>query len=208
MNSKDYFDQVASEWDQLQAKFFSTTIREKAFALAKVKEGELAADIGAGSGYITTGLLEKGLKVIAVDQSHAMLDMMRAKFKSNPNIEYRQGDVLQLPIADATIDYVFANMLLHHLPDPLKGIREMVRILKPGGKVVITDLDKHNMAFLRHEHHDYWLGFNRDDIRGWFIKGTLTDILIDSTGEQCRSESCTGDQSASISIFIAIGKKL
>lgn len=208
MNAIDYFDHVAPDWDQLQSMFFSTAVREKALALANIKKGQLAADVGTGSGYVTTGLLEKGLKVIAVDQSDAMLDVMREKFSGNQNVEFRKGDVLQLPIKDNTVDYVFANMVLHHLTQPLAGLREMVRILKPGGKLVITDMDKHNIEFLRQEQHDVWLGFERDDIHTWFVETGLQDVRVESTGEQCSSESCTGREKAQISIFVAIGEKV
>ncbi len=207
MNTKDYFNHVASDWDQLQTMFFSTGVREKALTLAGVKKGQLAADIGAGSGYVTTGLLEKGLKVIAVDQSSAMLDVMREKFFANQNVEFRQGDVLQLPIEDNAVDYVFANMVLHHLPNPLIGLREMVRILKPDGKLIITDMDKHNIEFLRLEQHDIWLGFERSDIVTWFVETGLQHVRVESTGEECSSESCTGGEKAQINIFVAIGEK-
>ncbi|MFX0169955.1 MAG: class I SAM-dependent methyltransferase [Candidatus Hodarchaeota archaeon] len=207
MNAKDYFDHIAPDWDHLQSMFFSPAVREKAFILAGVKKGQLAADVGAGTGYVTTGLLEHGLQVIAVDQSSAMLDVMREKFAGNQDVEFRKGDVLQLPIEDNSIDYVFANMVLHHLPQPLMGLREMIRILKPSGKLVITDIDKHDLEFLRHEQHDVWLGFERDDIHAWFAETGLQQVRVESTGEQCSSESCTGGEKAQISIFVAIGEK-
>jgi len=79
MNSKKYFDEVAHQWDNMQQSFFSATVKDKAFSVAGVKKGKIAADIGAGSGFITGGLIGKGLKVIAVDQSEAMLAEMRNK---------------------------------------------------------------------------------------------------------------------------------
>ena len=82
MNSRKYFDEVAHQWDNMQQSFFSEDVREKAFSVAGVKKGKIAADIGAGSGFITEGLIGKGLKVIAVDQSEAMLAEMRNKLKT------------------------------------------------------------------------------------------------------------------------------
>ncbi len=77
MNSKKYFDEVAHQWDNMQQSFFSADVRDKAFSVARVKKGKIAADLGAGSGFISEGLIHKGLKVIAIDQSEAMLAEMR-----------------------------------------------------------------------------------------------------------------------------------
>ena len=109
--------------------------------------GKLAADIGAGSGFVTEGLLERGLRVIAVDRSEAMLEEMRRKFGDGAAVEYRIGEAESLPLADGSVDYVFANMYLHHVESPPEAIREMARIVKPGGRLVITDLDRHDLRF-------------------------------------------------------------
>lgn len=77
MDSKAYFQEVADQWDKLRQGFFSEAVREKAYEIAQVKEGQLAADIGAGTGFVSEGLLKRGLKVIAVDRSNEMLDQMK-----------------------------------------------------------------------------------------------------------------------------------
>ena len=207
MNSKDYFKQVANQWDQMRQSFFSDNVREVALATANVQLGKIAVDLGAGTGFITEGLLRKGLKVIAVDQSKAMIEEMKRKFEKFDMVDYRIGESDNLPIKDETVDYVFANMYLHHVETPMEAIREMVRILKPNGKVIITDLDEHNFEFLRTEHHDRWLGFKREDIKRWLAEAKLLDVQVDCIGEDCCAESSGGCESASISIFVASGKK-
>ncbi len=74
MESKEYFDKVSSEWDKLRESFFSEVVREKAYAVAGVQAGKIAADIGPGTGFITEGLINRRLRVIAVDQSELMLE--------------------------------------------------------------------------------------------------------------------------------------
>ncbi|MBE7554465.1 MAG: class I SAM-dependent methyltransferase [Anaerolineales bacterium] len=207
MSSKIYFDQVASEWDQMQQSFFSDTVRDKALATAGVQAGQVAADIGAGSGFITAGLLARGLKVIAVDQSEVMLAEMDKKFGQTAGVDYRQGEAESLPIADEEVDYTFANMYLHHVESPLQAIKEMVRTLQPGGKLVITDLDEHNFEFLAREQHDRWLGFKRGEIRDWFTAAGLKNVAVVDTEEKCCGSSCCGGEKASITIFVASGEK-
>jgi ubiquinone/menaquinone biosynthesis C-methylase UbiE len=209
MSSKQYFEEVAGDWDTMREGFFTTKVREKAYALAGVEKGRAAADIGAGTGFITEGLLGAGLSVIAVDQSQAMLEEMRGKFGAAKRLDLRLGTAGELPIADQSVEYSFANMYLHHVPDPAAAIREMARILKPGGTLVITDLDEHRHEFLRTEHHDLWMGFKRSDVERWFTEAGLRDIRIESVGESCSSQcSCSSSkEEASISIWAAAGRR-
>lgn len=207
MTGKEYFDQVASQWDMLRQSFYSEQVRNKALAVAGVKRGAVAADVGAGTGFITEALVRAGLWVIAVDQSEAMLAEMRRKFAGVSGIEHRLGDGEALPIPDETCDYAFANMFLHHVERPDRAIGEMVRILKPGGVLVITDLDEHGFTFLREEHHDRWLGFKREDVRRWLTQAGLKHVRVDSIEENCCASSSCSSASATISIFVASGEK-
>ncbi len=207
MGSKEYFKEVASQWDTMREGFFSDDIREKACSVADVQKGGISADIGAGTGFITEALLNHGLKVIAVDNSEDMLEQMKKKFGSASDIDYRLGESEKLPIDDETVDYAMANMVLHHVENPYTAIEEMVRILKPGGKLVITDLDEHNHEFLRTEQHDRWMGFKRADVKNWFTKAGLKNVTVDCAGGNCCSESECGCDSASVSIFVACGER-
>ena len=207
MSSKDYFDRVAQDWDDMRENFFSDEVRMTALSTATVQSGKIAADIGAGTGFISEGLIQEGLQVIVVDQSEAILKEMKRKFADIEIIDYRVGQAQNLPIPDATVDYAFANMCLHHVESPPKAIEEMVRILKPEGKLVITDLDEHEFDFLREEHHDRWMGFKRADVVEWFQSAGLSEIRIASIGTCCEAQSSCGGEFASIGIFIASGEK-
>ncbi len=207
MSSKNYFEKVADKWDQMRKSFFSDKVRKVAVAKANIQAGKLAADIGAGTGFITEELVQNGLKVIAVDQSKAMLEEMEKKFGRFDTIEYRIGEFNNLPIQNETVDYVFANMYLHHVDFPKVAIEEMARVLKPGGKVVITDMDVHEFEFLRKEQHDRWLGFKREDIERWFKEVGLKNVKIDCVEENCCADSDEGGEKANVSLFVAYGEK-
>lgn len=207
MTSKEYFDEVAPRWDAMRQSFFSGSVREKAYEVAQVQPGKLAADIGAGSGFITEGLLSCGVQVIAVDQSEAMQAQARLKFAAFTGLDYRLGTAEHLPIPDGSLDYAFANMYLHHVEDPQVAINEMRRALKLGGRLVITDLDEHEFEFLREEHHDRWMGFRREDVRRWLEAAGLHAVSVDCVGEDCRATSSSGSESARVSIFVASGEK-
>lgn len=191
----------------MQQGFLSDNVREVAFAAADVQAGKLAADLGAGTGFITAGLVQRGLRVIAVDQSEAMTEEMKRKFEGCDAVDYRIGESEALPIGDEAVDYVLSNMYLHHVESPLEAIREMVRVMKVGGRVVITDLDEHEFEFLREEQHDRWMGFKRGDIKEWFTEAGLRNVEVGCVGEDCCAESSRGCESARVSIFVASGEK-
>lgn len=207
MDSKAYFKEIAGQGDALRQGFFSDTAREKAYSVAELEGGKLAADVGAGTGYVTEGLIQKGLTVIAVDRSEEMLNQMKQKFNGLNTIDYRQGEAEKLPIDNNMVDYAMANMYLHHVEDPFIAIKEMVRILKPGGKLVLTDLDQHNYEFLKTEHHDRWMGFKRNDVEQWLLWSGLKNVTIECAGGNCCAASSCGCDNARISIFIAYGEK-
>lgn len=204
--SKEYFDCVADAWDDMRKNFFPEAVRDRALDVADVRAGKLAADIGAGTGFMTEALLARGLEVVAVDQSRSMLEQMEQKFSTAGGVQYKVGGDSDLGIGDESVDYVFANMYLHHVEDPPAAIKAMTDILRPGGVLVITDVDEHDFEFLREEHNDRWLGFARDDVAGWFRDAGLHDVVLDGVGQDCCVES-SGGQAAAISIFVASGTK-
>ncbi len=207
MSSKEFFDRVARDWDEMREGYYSDEVRVGALAAAGVERGKTAADVGAGTGFISQGLIQEGLRVIAVDQSEAILNEMKRKFGDIDAIDYRVGNAQDLPIPDQAVDYTFANMCLHHVESPPDAIREMARILRPGGRLVITDADEHDFEFLREEHHDRWLGFKRSDIRDWFLAADLSDVCVDGVGTCCEVQSTCCDDFARIGIFVASGEK-
>lgn len=206
-DNTEYFDAVAAQWDAMRARLFSDEVRERALRIAAVEPGRTAADIGAGTGFLTAGLLRHGLNVIAVDHSSEMLAEMARKFDVGGRLQVKQGESERLPIPDGAVDYAFANMYLHHVESPGAAIREMTRILSPSGILVITDIDAHRHEFLRREQHDRWLGFEHDDIRRWYLEAGLHDVAVQPIGQTCRATSDSRDETTDISIFAASGRK-
>lgn len=206
--SSSYFEKVASQWDDLRAGYFTEAVRDSAFQKAYLHPEMIVADVGAGTGFIAAGLAPLVKHIHVIDGSPQMLDVARKNLASFTNLEFHTADGLTLPLSDSSLDAAFANMYLHHSPDPLSAIREMVRILRPGGRLVITDMDAHSHAWLKEEMADAWLGFARDQIRAWFEEAGLVNVVVDCTGQSCQA-GCVNvkGELADISIFVASGTK-
>lgn len=207
MSSKSYFENVATNWDEMRSGFFPVSVRERAIEEIETTPGTKIADVGAGTGFITEGLAELPVEVIAIDESKPMLEVMEKKFGHQKNIDYLVSESENIQLQDNSVKYALANMYLHHVENPAASIAELYRIVQPGGKLVITDLDKHNFEFLLTEHHDRWMGFERVDITQWFEQAGFKNVIIDCVNANCCSDSCTTDAKAEISIFIAVGEK-
>jgi arsenite methyltransferase len=211
--SRMYFTQVAGEWDSLRAGYFGESVRGAAIARAYLRSEMVVADVGAGTGFMAAGLAPLVSRVYVLDGSPAMLDAARENLARFNNVVFREADGLALPLEDGSVDVAFANMYLHHCPDPEAAIRELVRILRPGGRLVLTDLDAHAHAWLREEMADEWLGFDRAHVRAWLRNAGMVNVLVDCTGDSCCVEpGCStgvdaGDRSAEIRIFVATGSR-
>jgi len=207
MSNQSYFNSIANQWDNIRTGLFPESIKNTVLTEAGELKGKVTADIGAGTGFISKGLLDAGVKVIAVDHSNEMIRQLNTKFCCNPDFEARIGTDLNLPIENDSIDVVFANMFLHHVENPQAAIIEIARILKCGGKIIITDLDKHSHHFLVTEQHDRWMGFDREDLKLWYQTAGFTHIRIDCADANCCSSSSNGDGTVQISLFLATGVK-
>lgn len=204
MDANTYFETVAPEWETMRSGFFAPSVREKAIAAAGLEPPGRVADIGAGSGFVTEALAAGGFSVTAVDRSASMLKALSARLSG---VDCRQGDAEALPLETGEVAAAFANMYLHHVDDPAAALREMARIIRPDGRLVITDLDEHAHAFLAEEHHDRWMGFDRRDIDRWFRQAGLVDVAVVCANENCCATAVDGTEAAKVSIFIASGRK-
>jgi ubiquinone/menaquinone biosynthesis C-methylase UbiE len=203
VGSRDYFERVAADWDDMREGFFSTIVRERALAAIGAAAGMVVADVGAGTGFLTQALLDAGCRVIAVDESEAMLAELTRKL-THKRLTCRVGESRELPIPNDALDAVVANMYLHHVPDPTAAISEFHRVLRPGRPAALTDLVSHSHDLLRREHHDRWLGFDKAAVASWFEEAGFVDVSVELVDTTCNTTA--GDWAQiSITIFIAVG---
>jgi SAM-dependent methyltransferase len=173
---RSFFDSVAGRLgkDYVPGKSW----KSMAEALLHLLPPMVIADLGAGEGAFALLLAQRAKKVIAVDTSAKMIEVGRDQALRHgvENVEYRLGDMEELPIDSASVDLVFFSQSLHHALHPDRAVSEANRILVPGGRIVILDLVKHRFEEARELYADEWLGFSETELEAMLEKSGFTEI--------------------------------
>jgi ArsR family transcriptional regulator len=171
-----FFDSVAGRLgkDYVPGKSW----KSMAEALLKLMPPMVIADLGAGDGSFSLLLAQNATKVFAVDSSAKMIEFAREQAKRHgvKNVDYRIGDMEELPIKDVAVDLVFFSQSLHHALHPVHAIQEAFRILRPGGRIVILDLARHRFEEAREMYADEWLGFSEAELDEMLEKVGFTRV--------------------------------
>jgi ArsR family transcriptional regulator len=173
---RSFFDSVAGRLgkDYVPGKSWKGV----AEALLRLMPPLIIADLGAGEGAFALLLAQRAKKVIAVDTSAKMIEVAREQALRHglANVEYRLGDMEELPIDTASVDLVWVSQSLHHALHPGRAVSEAHRILVPGGRIVILDLVKHRFEEARELYADEWLGFTETELESMLEKAAFTQI--------------------------------
>lgn len=146
----------------LAAHSARTAQNSAAFLLPHLQTGQRLLDVGCGPGSITVdlaALLDPG-EVIGIDAVAAVIEQARALAEQRAvlNVRFEQADCYALPFDDGSVDIVYAHQVLQHVARPVDALREMHRVLRPGGLVAVRDADYATMVHAPHDPRlDRWL---------------------------------------------------
>jgi ubiquinone/menaquinone biosynthesis C-methylase UbiE len=162
--SQEFFESAAGQWDKLRGELFGAVSHLQALP-ALLDDTWTVGDLGCGTGQVAAALAPFVARVIAVDRSGDMLQAARRRLRDNDNVEVRRGELEALPIADGELDAATLLLVLHHLPDPATALAEAARVLRPDGRLVISDMLPHDHEEYRQQMGHVWLGFADDQLR-------------------------------------------
>ena len=176
-------DRMRSYFDSLAGKFGRSYLPGRSWeglaeVLLRLMPPMVIADLGAGEGTFSQLLALRAKQVIAIDNSERMVEFGRklARTHGLRNLEFRLGDLEAVPLEEGAVDLAFFSQSLHHAIHPEKAVAEAFRIVKPGGRIVILDLLRHQFDEARELYADIWLGFTELELRNFLKKGGFRNV--------------------------------
>jgi DNA-binding transcriptional ArsR family regulator len=137
------------------------------------------ADLGCGEGYLTIEMAHWARKVTAIDRSADVLRRAKelASRRGVRNIEWKRGEIEQVPLVDGSVDLVLLSQALHHAATPEVALAEAVRITRD--KVLILDLRAHEETWVKKRLGDRWLGFDDGELAALMRGAGLSDVRVE-----------------------------
>ncbi|MEM8771587.1 MAG: metalloregulator ArsR/SmtB family transcription factor [Pseudomonadota bacterium] len=171
-----YFQENAAEWSKLRALHLpDSDIEERIVDIAGETSLGVFVDLGTGTGRMLEIFADRYEQAVGYDLSHEMLSIARLNLERAgiAHAQARHGDLFALPLESASVDTVCIHQVLHYLAAPETAISEAARLLRPGGKLIISDFAPHELEFLRDQHAHRRLGFADEEVRAWCANSHL-----------------------------------
>ena len=166
--TRQFFNAIADDWDELNREVLEDFDLSSAVSAAVPDGCGTAVDLGCGTGAVLSCLLARAHHLIGVDGSARMLELCRRRFSAedlgSERVSLRIGELSHLPLRDHEADFACINLVLHHLSAPEEILREIRRILSPGGHLFVADFLRHEDETMRSRYGDRWLGFEENEL--------------------------------------------
>jgi ubiquinone/menaquinone biosynthesis C-methylase UbiE/DNA-binding transcriptional ArsR family regulator len=178
--AQSFFERLAPQWDRIRSLHAPEAVVEAAILEALgSKPIRNLLDLGTGTGRMLQLLGARATRAVGLDASHAMLSVARANLERAglTRAELRQGDVYAPPFPRGSFDLIIVHQVLHYLDDPRRALREAVRLLAPGGRILVIDFAPHNLEFLRASQAHRRLGFTHEQMAEWLGEADLDNVL-------------------------------
>lgn len=144
------------------------------------------ADLGAGEGLLSQLLARRARQVWCIDNSPRMVEVGTALAKKNglANLAYKLGDIEKVPLPDKSVDLAILSQALHHAQHPQAAVNEAHRILRPGGQLLVLDLNEHNFEKARELYADVWLGFKESALHGFLKRAGFGKVEVTTVARE------------------------
>lgn len=185
--SQEFFSSSAGHWDRLRDELFGERFHLSALA-ALADPAWTVGDLGCGTGQVSAALAPFVSQVLAVDASAAMLQAAKKRLHGFDNVELRRGELESLPIEDGRLDAATLMLVLHHVAEPERALREVARSSRPGARLILVDMLPHDRESYRQQMGHIWLGFSPEQTNNMLAGSGFTDIRVAALPPDARSK--------------------
>ena len=175
--SEEFFATAAAGWDRLRKEQFGDAFHLWA-VLGLIDPALAVGDLGCGTGQLTATIAPYVRHVIAVDSSADMLDAARERLAGVENVDIRRGELEALPITDGQLDAAMLSLVLHYSPDPGRALAEVARVLRPGGRLLVVDMQPHERVDYQQPMGHVWLGFSEKQMSRLLVGAGLGGVRV------------------------------
>lgn len=205
--AQEYFSLNAAQWEEIRKHHVPEARVEKALCdIIGTAPFQSLLDLGTGTGRILELFKDQYQKGLGIDASRDMLAIARTKLDEAgiAHASVRQGDIFNLSLERRSFDLIVIHQVLHFLHDPQPAIMEAVRMLAPGGRLVIIDFAPHELEYLRDDFAHARLGFADNIMTGWMENHGLD---VDKV-EHLQPQKADQDQKLTVSIWLGRDPKI
>ena len=164
VDTRAYFGATGGDWADVRKRLFGSTILDAWFP-AMLDPSWVVADLGCGTGQLASAIAPWVSRVEAVDREPAMLNAARKRLSGVESVHFYEADMRSLPIDEGTIDLAILSLVLHHVEEPRDAIEAGIRLLRPGGRVLVIDMVAHDRVEYRDTMGHLHLGFDESAMR-------------------------------------------
>ena len=178
LRSAEFFASAAERWDEVREQLFGAGAG-LAPLLGLIRSEWTVVDLGVGTGALAETLAPFARRVIGVDRSEQMLAAAAHRLEKHPNVELRRGELESIPVRDAEADLAVLGLVLHYVVDPPVVLREVRRITKPGGRLLLVDMRRHEGGPWDPEEMGHiWAGFDAERMADWLTEAGFSEVRV------------------------------
>ncbi|MGH7461668.1 MAG: ArsR/SmtB family transcription factor [Longimicrobiales bacterium] len=197
--SAAFFAAAAGQWDAVRREMFGVGA-EVMPLLSLLDSGSVVGDLGCGTGQVAAKLAPFVAEVIGVDASPEMIESAKQRAARYANVSIRQGQLEDLPVETGELDIALLMLVLHYIVDPARVLGEAARGLRPGGRLLVTDMVPHDRAEYQETMGHIWQGFSAEQLDAWLGASGFT--------VERRVELPPDPQAKGPNLFAAVARRL
>ncbi len=174
--ARTFYKYLSKVYDRVNPFVWNEAMRDEALELLDLDDGDRVLDVGCGTGFGTEGLLRYTDDVYGLDQSRHQLAKAREKLGKHDPVAFHYGDAERLPFEDDTFDAVWSSGSIEYWPNPVEGLREIRRVLKPGEWTVVVGPDYPNSTVFQKVADAIMLFYDEEEADRMFAEAGFVDV--------------------------------